>query len=55
LALVLQLTQWLGLRLDTGPLERAASEFQTKVNELINNDPHLSAFIRELKKREFEQ
>ena len=55
LALVLQLTQWLGLRLDTGPLERAASEFQTKVNELINNDPNLSAFIRELKKREFEQ
>lgn len=55
LALVLRLTQWLGLRVDTGPLERAAAEFQNKVNEAINNDPNLSAFIRELKKREFEQ
>jgi proteasome assembly chaperone (PAC2) family protein len=55
LALVLRLTQWLGLRLDTSPLERAAAEFQGKVNEAVNNDPNLSAFIRELKKREFEQ
>ena len=55
LALVLRLTQWLGLRVDTGPLERAAAEFQNKVNELVGNDPNLSAFIRELKKREFEQ
>ena len=55
LALVLRLTQWLGLRVDTGPLERAAGEFQTKVNEAVNSDPNLSAFIRELKKREFEQ
>lgn len=55
LALVLRLSQWLGLRIDTGPLERAAAEFQNKVNELVTNDPNLSAFIRELKKREFEQ
>lgn len=55
LALVLQLTQWIGLRVDTGPLERAAAEFQTKVNEAVSNDPNLSAFVRELKKREFEQ
>jgi len=55
LALVLRLTQWLGLRVDTGPLERAAGEFQNKVNELVNSDPNLSAFVRELKKREFEQ
>jgi predicted ATP-grasp superfamily ATP-dependent carboligase len=55
LALVLRLAQWLGLRVDTGPLERAAAEFQNKVNEVVGNDPNLSAFIRELKKREFEQ
>ena len=55
LALVLRLTQWIGLRVDTGPLERAAAEFQGKVNDAVNNDPNLSAFIRELKKREFEQ
>ena len=55
LALVLRLTQWLGLRIDTTSLERAAAEFQNKVNELVNSDPNLSAFIRDLKKREFEQ
>ncbi len=55
LALILRLTQWLGLRVDIGPLERSAAEFQNKVNEVVNKDPNLSAFIRELKKREFEQ
>ncbi len=55
LALVLRLTQWLGLRVDTGPLERAAADFQNKVNEIVSNDANLSAYIRELKKREFEQ
>ncbi|MFQ5683583.1 MAG: PAC2 family protein [Candidatus Binatia bacterium] len=55
LALVLRLTQWLGLRVDTGPLERAAADFQNQVNEAVSKDPNLSAFIRELKKREFEQ
>ena len=55
LALILRLAQWLGLRVDTGPLERSAAEFQNKINEAVNSDPNLSAFIRELKKREFEQ
>lgn len=55
LALILRLTQWLGLRVDTGPLERSAAEFQNKINEVVNRDANLSAFIRELKKREFEQ
>ena len=55
LALVLRLTQWLGLRVDTTSLERAAADFQNKVNDAVNNDANLSAFIRELKKREFEQ
>lgn len=55
LALVLRLAQWLGLRVDTTSLERAAAEFQNKVSELVNKDPNLSAFLRDLKKREFEQ
>jgi predicted ATP-grasp superfamily ATP-dependent carboligase len=55
LALLLRLNQWLGLRVDTTPLERAAADFQAKVNEAVNSDPKLSAFVRELKKREFEQ
>ena len=55
LALLLRLSQWLGLRVDTTPLERAAADFQAKINEAVNSDPKLSAFVRELKKREFEQ
>ncbi|MDE0214053.1 MAG: PAC2 family protein, partial [Deltaproteobacteria bacterium] len=55
LALVLRLTQWLGIRIDTGPLERAAGEFQNKVNDAVNSDPNLSALIKELQKHEFEQ
>jgi hypothetical protein len=55
LALILRLNQWLGLRVDTTPLETAAADFQAKINEAVNADPKLSAFVRELKKREFEQ
>ena len=55
LALLLRLNQWLGLRVDTTPLERAAADFQAKINDAVNADPKLSAFVRELKKREFEQ
>lgn len=55
LALLLRLNQWLGLRVDTAPLERAAADFQAKINEAVSADPKLSAFVRELKKREFEQ
>lgn len=55
LALVLRLTQWLGIRIDTSPLERAAGEFQSKVNDVVNSDPNLTAIVRELQKHEFEQ
>jgi predicted ATP-grasp superfamily ATP-dependent carboligase len=55
LALLLRLAQWLAFRIDTSPLERAAADFQAKINEAVNSDPKLSAFVRELKKREFEQ
>ena len=55
LALVLRLTQWIGVRVDTSLLEKAAADFQAKINDAVNADPNLSAFVRELKKREFEQ
>ncbi|MGZ8433168.1 MAG: PAC2 family protein [Candidatus Binatia bacterium] len=55
LALLLRMNQWLGLRVDTTPMERAAADFQAKINEAVNADPKLSAYVRELKKREFEQ
>ena len=53
--MLLRLTPWLGFRLDMGPLERAAADFQAQINDAVNADPKLSAFVRELKKREFEQ
>jgi hypothetical protein len=40
---------------DTTLLETAAADFQAKINDAVNADPKLSAFVRELKKREFEQ
>ena len=55
LALLLRLTQWIGLRVDTTLLESAAADFQAKINDAVSADPKLSAFVRELKKREFEQ
>jgi predicted ATP-grasp superfamily ATP-dependent carboligase len=55
LALILRLTQWVGVRVDTSLLEQAAADFQAKINDAVSADPKLSAFIRELKKREFEQ
>ena len=55
LALLLRLSQWIGLRVDTSPLEKAAADFQAKINDAVNADPKLAAFVRELKKREFEQ
>ncbi|MBI2180648.1 MAG: PAC2 family protein [Deltaproteobacteria bacterium] len=55
LALLLRLNQWIGLRVDMSPLEKAAADFQAKINDAVNADPNLSAFVRELKKREFEQ
>ena len=55
LALLLRLTQWSGVRVDTSLLEKAAADFQAKINEAVSADPKLSAYVRELKKREFEQ
>jgi predicted ATP-grasp superfamily ATP-dependent carboligase len=55
LALILRLSEWLGLRVDTSLLERAAADFQSQINEAVDKDAELSAFVRELKKREFEQ
>ena len=36
-------------------LERQAAEFDEGVSELIATDPQLTAYVRELKRREFSQ
>ena len=44
-----------GLRFDLSALEREAAEFDEAVSELIATDPQLTAYVRELKRREFSQ
>jgi predicted ATP-grasp superfamily ATP-dependent carboligase len=53
LALLLRLTELLELPADLAPLKDAAATFEQQVNEAIQKDPKLSAYLRELKKREF--
>ncbi len=40
---------------DLTPLEAQAAEFDQSVSEMIANDPQLSAYVRELKRRAFSQ
>lgn len=44
-----------GLRFDGSSLESEAASFDETVSELIANDPQLSAYVRELKRRAFTQ
>jgi predicted ATP-grasp superfamily ATP-dependent carboligase len=53
LALLMRLTSVLNIPVDLGPLKESAATFEQKVNEAVAEDPKLSAYIRELKKREF--
>ncbi len=53
LALLLRLNQCLELPVDLTPLQTEAAEFEQRVNEAVAGDAQLSAFVRELKKREF--
>jgi len=53
LALLLRLVELLALPVDLTPLQQAAAEFEQQVNDAVAKDPQLSAYVRELKKREF--
>jgi len=53
LALLMRLTSFLNLPADLAPLQSDAAIFEEKVNEAVAEDPKLSAYVRELKKREF--
>lgn len=43
------------LRFDLTLLKQQAAEFDQQVSEVISNDPELSAYVRELKRRVFSQ
>jgi len=52
LALLLRVTELLALPADLTPLQNEAAEFEQRVNEAVAGDAQLSAYVRELKKRE---
>jgi len=52
LALLWRLAEAAKLPVDLTPLQTAAAEFEQSVDEAVEKDPKLSAYIRELKKRE---
>ena len=53
LALVQKLVELLDTKLDAGPLESSAADFEQKINKLVAADDELSEYVRQLKKREF--
>ncbi len=55
LALLQRLTQGLDVKLDDAPLRSEAASFETKVSELVAEDPDLLEYVRQLKRREFAQ
>lgn len=55
LALVHKATQVLEFRVDEGPLQRAAADFEGRVAELVASDPALAEYVKDLKRREFAQ
>lgn len=55
LALVQALEAYLGIALDEAPLRRRAAEFEQRISVLVAEDPELSEYVRQLKRREFAQ
>ena len=53
LALLLRFGAILTLPMDLSALKDDAAEFEQRVNDAVAADPQLSAYVRELKKREF--
>ena len=55
LALVHKATQVLDFRVDEGPLQQSAAEFEAQIAELVAADPVLAEYVKDLKRREFAQ
>ncbi len=55
LALVHKATQVLDFRVDEGPLQKSAAEFEAQIAELVAADPVLAEYVKDLKRREFAQ
>jgi proteasome assembly chaperone (PAC2) family protein len=55
LALVQTLKSYLGIVLDDAPLRHRAADFEQRISGLVAEDPELSEYVRQLKRREFSQ
>lgn len=55
LALVQKLSQCMNFRIDEGPLQKKAAEFEEKISALVASDAELTEYVRQLKRREFAQ
>lgn len=55
LALLDRAAACLGIAVDAEPLRSEAAAFEQKISALVSEDPDLSEYVRQLKKREFAQ
>jgi hypothetical protein len=55
LALVQKVTEFLDLKVDTEGLQLEAARFEQRISEVVSNDPDLTEYVRQLKRREFAQ
>jgi proteasome assembly chaperone (PAC2) family protein len=55
LALLERAAPLLGVKLDLAGLEAAARECEQRMVQMVNDDPELADYVRELKRREFAQ
>ena len=54
LALIEKLIEFLGLRIDLEPLRSAAAQCEERVSAMVAADPELAEYVRQLKRREFQ-
>ena len=55
LALIQKLTTYLDIKLDDEPLRQGAAEFEQRIAQMVNEDADLTAYVKQLKRRDFEQ
>lgn len=55
LALTQKLVRYLDFKLDDSELRQGALEFEQRISDLVDQDPELREYVRQLKKRDFVQ
>lgn len=55
LALIQKVSDCLEIRIDEGPLQVRAAEFEQEISQVVANNAELSDYVKQLKRREFAQ